>query len=90
MLIICGVSQRSTLRPLLFLLDINDLNYVFNKAITTHFDDDTHLSYTSKKLITVESVMNLNSGKSKLVVFCSKTKKEPDEITINVSKSKLS
>ena len=33
--------------------------------------------------------LSLNSEKSKLVIFCSKTKKELDEITIKVNKSKL-
>ena len=87
--------------PLLFLLYINDLNCVFNKAITIHFADDTHLS---EKLSKIESVMNrklkkltewlrsnklsLNSGKS--VIFHSKTKQELNEITIKINKSKLS
>ena len=101
----CGVPQQSTLGRVLFLLYINDLNYVFSKAITLHFVDDTHLSYASKNLSTTESVMNcelnklieslrsnklaLNSGKSELVIFCSKTKKELDQITIKINKSKL-
>ena len=90
----------------MFLLYINDLNSVFNKSITIHFPDDTHLSYVSKKRSTNESVMNyelkkiaewvrsnklsLNSGKSELVIFRTKTKKELDEITIKIIKSKLS
>ena len=81
----CGVPQRSTVGRVLFLLYINDLNYVFSKAITTHFVDDTRLSYASKNLSTTESVMNcelnklteslrsnklaLNSGKFELVIF---------------------
>ena len=76
----------------MFLLYINDLNSVFNKSITIHFPDDTHLSYASKKRSTNESVMNyefkkiaewvrsnklsLNSGKSELVIFRAKTEKE--------------
>ena len=34
--------------------------------------------------------LSLNSGKSELVIFRSKTKKELDEITIKINKSKLS
>ena len=102
----CEVPQGSTLRPLLFLLYINDLNSVFNKAITIHSADDTHLSYASKKLSRTESVMNyelkklaewlrsnklsFNSGKSKLVIFHSKLTKELDEITKKINKPKLS
>ena len=97
MTIKCGVPQGSTLGPFLFLPYINDLNSVFNKAITIHFADDTHLSYSSKKLSTIASDMNcelkklaqwrrsnklsINSGKLELVIFHSKTKKELDEIT---------
>ena len=81
-----------TLGPLLFLLYIDDLNSVFNKAITIHFADDTHLSYVNKTLSTIKSLMNcelkklaewlrsnklsLNSGKSELVIFRSKAKKD--------------
>ena len=60
----CGVPQGSTLGPLLFLLYINDLNPAFNKVITIHFADDTHLKYASKKLSTIESVMTYELKKS--------------------------
>ena len=81
----CGISQGSTLRTILLLIYINDLNSVFNKAITIHFADDTHLSYASKKLSAIESVINyelkklakwlksnklsLNFGKPELVII---------------------
>ena len=101
----CGVPPGSTLGPLLLLLYISDLNSVFNKAIMMHLAYDTLSSYVSKKLSTIESVMNyelkklaewlrsnklsLNFKKSELVIFRSKTKKELDEIKIKISKSKL-
>ena len=60
----------------------------------------------SKKLSTTECVLNcelkkltecfrsnklsVNSGKSELVIFCSKTKKDLDEITVKINKFKVS
>ena len=73
------------------MLYINDVNYVFDKAITIHFADKTHLSYASKKLITSESVINyelkkiaewlksnklsLHSGKSKFAFVFTQNQK---------------
>ena len=81
------------------------LSFVFNKALKINFVGDTHLSYASKKLSTMESVINCelkkivewlrsnqlsrNSGKSELVIFRSKAKKELDQITIKLNKSEL-
>ena len=87
----CGVPQGSTLGPLLFLLYINDLRYSLQKSIASHFADDTSITYSSKKLKTLETILNtdlkgisdwlkanrlsLNVDKSKLLIFHSKQRK---------------
>ena len=47
--IICGVPQGSTLGPVLFLLYINDLQNSLKFAKSSHFADDTCLTYSKKK-----------------------------------------
>ena len=73
----CGVPQGFTLGPYLFLLYIIDLNSVFNKFITAHFADDTHLSYASKSVMNEwlrSNKLSLNYGKPELVIFRSESK----------------
>ena len=50
------------------------------------------MSYELKKLTEwlISNKLSLNSGKSELVIFRSKAKKELDEIIIKINKSKLS
>ena len=86
----CGVPQGSTLGPLLFLLYINDLRFSITSSIISHFADDTCITLASKKLKSLETVLNydlklcsewlkanrlsLNADKSKLLLFQSKKK----------------
>ena len=90
----CGVPQGSTLGPLLFLLYINDFRLCLTDASSGHFADDTFIIYNSKKLKTIETVINyelkqvikwlrlnklsLNAGKTELIFFHSNSNKETD------------
>ena len=78
----CGVSQGSTLGPLLFLFYIYDLTNALQKSVFYHFADDTNLSYGNKNpsdVITSEltlviawlraNKLSLNESKTKLLLF---------------------
>ena len=86
-----GVPQGSTLGPLLFLLYINDLRFSLKRSTASHFADDTSITYASRKMKSLETVLNqdlkttsdwlkanrlsLNIHKSKLILFKSKRKR---------------
>ena len=87
----CGVPQGSTLGPLLFLLYINDFRLCLTECSSGHFADDTFIIYNSRKLKTIETVINyelkhvikwlrlnklsLNADKTELIFFHSKYNK---------------
>ena len=101
----CGVPQGSSLGPLLFLIFINDFRFCLNKTETGHFADDTYLLYGSKKLKTLETVVNtelklvtnwlrvnklsLNAKKTELIIFRSKRKPLYQEIFIKLNGIRL-
>ena len=101
----CGVPQGSSLGPLLFLIYINDFRFCLNKTETGHFADDTYILYGSKKLKTIETVINtelklvtnwlrlnklsLNAKKTELIIFRSKRKPINRDISIRLHGSKL-
>ena len=57
-LIKCGVPQRSILRPLLFLIYINDLPSVCKSAVSIMLADDTKIFLSDSNLITLETLVN--------------------------------
>ena len=59
-----GVPKGSTLRPLQFLIYINDLSNAVEKSIVYHFADDTNLLYCDKNPSVISDVIN---SKLKLV-----------------------
>ena len=86
--ITCGVPQGSSLGPLLFLIYINDFRLCLNLTESGHFADDTYLIYASKKIKSIETIINtelklvsnwlklnrlsLNETKTELILFRSK------------------
>ena len=102
----CGVPQGSCLGPLLFLIYINDFRFCLDNTESGHFADDTYILYNSKKLKTIETVVNtelkliskwlrlnklsLNADKTELIIFHSKQHKLDSKIYINLDGTKLS
>ena len=89
----------------MFLIYINGLQSIFSKSIVHHFADDTNLLFPSKKIGTIESVMNhelkilvqwlrsnklsLNEAKTDLIIFRSPRKQLPREPDIRLNNFKL-
>ena len=77
-----GVPQGSVLRPLLFLLYINDLNKAINYCVTRHFADDTNLLIKNKSLKQLKK--HLNFDLRKLVNWL-----KANKISLNASKTEM-
>ena len=54
----CGVPQGSTLRPLLFLLYVNDHPSCLSHSIPSMFADDTNLTTSGKSIEDIQNQLN--------------------------------
>ena len=76
------VHQGSALGPLLFLININDLNHAIKVCKVFHFADDTDLLHFSKSINKLNKYINLDMKNLTDWLHASK-------ISVNVKKTKL-
>ena len=55
---LCGIPQGTILGPLLFILYINDLPNCLSNSVARMYADDTHLTFASNNIETINDVMN--------------------------------
>ena len=80
--VLCGVPQGSILGPLLFLVYINDMEYILNNIKFQLYADDTVLYCSGKD--SLELQYKLQNGLDSFVEWC-----EINKLTINTKKTKV-
>ena len=100
-----GVPQGSVLGPLLFLMYINDLNYVITHSKVYHFADDTCLLYSDKNPKKIEKCINedlkilnfwlhankisLNTKKTEIIIFRSQHNNTHYDFNFRINKERI-
>ena len=76
----CGIPQGSSLGPVLFLININDLPNCSNALTSRIFADDTNVFASARNLKDLEEIVN--SELKKVIIWC-----DVNRLSINFNKT---